>query len=149
MREAPRSPDFEVAQGREGEYRRAKAILNAGKHPTFIGLETYHSSARNGGVSYFLIDGKDAAVAIVSPRTNCLLVLNVLPAYRRMGLGAAIIAYLQVSFARVLEDAVPFFERNGFVSIGAMKQGKKYKTQIMVASGLRELAGRVSRFYSV
>lgn len=130
---------------RSDEYARAKAILNVGRHPTFVGRSMYAASVRNGGGTFFTVDGRDAAVSLVQPRTNCLLVLCVAPAFRKAGLGQAIVAYLSVNFARVIESAVPFFERCGFVSIGEMKQGKRWKTQIMVLGSLRQLAGRVSR----
>jgi GNAT superfamily N-acetyltransferase len=144
LRPPPRCPDFVAHQGRGHEYSRAKAILNIGKHPTFIGRDLYATSSRNGGAMFFTVDGRDAAVALINPRTNCLLVLCVAPAFRGRGLGQAIVAYLQVSFARVIESAVPFFERCGFVGLGEPKMGKRWKTQIMVLKRLRELAGRVS-----
>jgi len=145
VRTPPRRPDFVALQGRSGEYPRAKRILNAGKHPTFIGRSLYSTAARNGGVTFFQVAGVDAAVAIVQPRTNCLLVLCVHPAFRKLGLGQAVVAYLAVNFARVIESAVPFFERCGYVSIGEMKQGKRWKTQIMVLKSVRDLAGRVAQ----
>ena len=129
---------------RSDEYARAKAILNVGRHPTFVGKSMYASSVRNGGGTFFTVNGRDAAVSLVQPRTNCLQVLCVAPGFRKAGLGKAIVAYLSVNFARVIESAVPFFERCGFVSIGKMKQGKRWKTQIMVLGSLRQLAGRVS-----
>jgi hypothetical protein len=48
----------------------------------------------------------------------------------------------------VLESAVPFFERNGYTAIGAMKYGNALKTQIMVKKSLLDLAGRVSRVFA-
>ena len=93
---------------------------------------------------FFTVDGRDAAVALIQPRTNCLLVLCVAPAFRRAGLGHAIVAYCQASFARVIESAVPFFRSCGFIEIGEPKMGKRWKTQIMVLASLRDLAGRVS-----
>jgi GNAT superfamily N-acetyltransferase len=145
VRTSPRCPDFVALQGRSGEYVRAKRILNAGRHPTFIGRSLYSTAARNGGVAFFQVDGVDAAVAIVQPRTNCLLVLCVHPKFRNLGLGQSVLAYLAVNFARVIESAVPFFERCGYVSIGEMKQGKRWKTQIMVLASVRSLAGRVAQ----
>ena len=118
MQTTPRCPDFVAEQGRANEYRRAKAILNHGKHPTFIGRSLYATCARNGGVCFFRVGSTDAAVAMIGMRTNCLLVLCVEPHFRRLGLGAAALAYLQCSFARVVESAVPWFERQGFISIG-------------------------------
>jgi hypothetical protein len=40
---------------------------------------------------------------------------------------------------------VPFFEHCGFVAIGEPKQGKRFKTQVMVLASLKTLAGRISR----
>lgn len=144
MRPPPRCPDFVAVQGRSYEYARAKAILNVGRHPTFIGKSLYASAARNGGAMFFLVGDRDAAVALIQPRTNCLLVLCVAPEFRNAGLGRAIVAYCQVSFARVIESAVPFFRGCGFIGIGEPKMGKRWKTQIMVLGSLRDLAGRVS-----
>lgn len=145
MRSSTRCPEFVAIQGRSHEYARAKAILNVGKHPTFIGRSLYAVSTRNGGATFFTVNGRDAAVALVQTRTNCLLVLCVVPAFRGRGLGQAIVAYLQCNFARVIDSAVPFFERCGFVSIGRAKMGKRWKTQVMCRRSLIELAGRVSR----
>ena len=145
MRSSTRCPEFVAVQGRSHEYSRAKAILNVGRHPTFIGKSLYSLTARNGGAVFVTIDGRDVAVALVQPRTNCLLVLCVVPAFRGCGLGQGIVAYLQCSFARVIETAVPFFERCGFVSIGRAKMGKRWKTQVMCRRSLIDLAGRVSR----
>ena len=145
MRPQTRCPEFLAVQGRSHEYARAKAILNVGKHPTFIGRSLYAVSTRNGGATFFTVDGGDAAVALVQPRTNCLLVLCVVPAFRGRGLGQGIVAYLQCNFARVIDSAVPFFERCGYLSIGEPKMGKRWKTQVMCLKSLTELAGRVSR----
>jgi GNAT superfamily N-acetyltransferase len=89
----------------------------------------------------------DVAVACVNPSANTLLVLNVLPAHRSHGLGSAILSYICANFARVLESAVPFFERNGYQKVGAMKIGNKLKTQVMIKSSLIPLAGRVAKIY--
>lgn len=145
MRPQTRCPEFVAVQGRSHEYARAKAILNVGKHPTFIGRSRYAVSTRNGGATFFTVNGRDAAVALVQPRTNCLLVLCVVPAFRGRGLGQGIVAYLQCNFARVIDSAVPFFERCGYLSIGEPKMGKRWKTQVMCLKSLTELAGRVSR----
>ena len=95
----------------------------------------------------FSFEGQDLACAVVNPRLNVLIVLNVKPAHRSHGLGSAVLAYLQCNFARVLESAVPLFERNGYTAIGEMKQGNALKTQIMVKSSLLNLAGRISRVF--
>ncbi len=122
--------------------------MDLGKHPAFIGRELVKAAARNGGAIVFIFAGFDAAVAVVNPKLNCLLVLNVHPRHRAHGLGTAVLAYLQCNFARVLESAIPFFERNGYTAIGEMKQGNALKTQIMVKKSLLDLAGRVSRVFA-
>ena len=141
--------NFQVACAKSTEYARIKSLLNRGKHPTFIGRQLVMTATRNGGAFVFSLDGEDLATAIVNPKLNCLLVLNVVPSHRSHGLGAAILRYLQCNFARVLESAVPFFERNGYTSRGKMKTGKRLKTQVMVKSTLLTLAGRVAAIYRV
>ena len=105
------------------------------------------TATRNGGAFVFSLDGEDIATAIVNPATNCLTVLNVSPSHRSHGMGGAILRYLQCNFARVLESAVPFFERNGYTSRGKIKIGKRLKTQVMVKSTLLTVAGRVAAIY--
>lgn len=124
-----------------------KKLLNVGRHPTFIGRNLVKRCAMNGGAFLVIFDDADVAVAVVNPAINCLLVLNVHPAHRSHGLGAALLRYLQCNFARVVESAVPFFERNGYQAVGAMHQGKSLRTQVMIKSDLIQLAGRVARIY--
>ena len=73
--------------------------------------------------------------------------MAVVPEHQGHGLGSAMLSYLACNFARVETRAVPFFERNGFVSIGAPKKGKTLYTQVMVRDSLRTLAGRVAKIY--
>ena len=75
------------------------------------------------------------------------LVLNVEPHHRSHGLGTAILKYVQANFARVLESAVPFFERNGYICVGALKRGNSLNTQVMIKSSLIPLAGRIAKLY--
>jgi len=123
-------------------------VLNRGTHPTFIGRDLVQRCAMNGGAMIFVFVDEDVAVAVVNPAINTLLVLNVLPEHRSHGLGSAILRYLQCNFARVVEGAIPFFERNGYRSVGDMHQGKKLKTQVLIKSNLIPLAGRVARLYA-
>jgi len=139
---------FEVETGKVTEYRRAKNLLNAGKHPAFIGRDTVTKNARNGGLLFFLHAGIDCAVAVVNPRRNVLLVLNVIPSHRGHGLGTAAVKYMQCSFVRAIESKVPYFEAIGYTSIGDWKQGRTFKTRIMVKNGLMQLAGRVAALLS-
>jgi hypothetical protein len=103
------------------------------------------NAGRNGGVTIFVHGDKDVAVAVVNPRLNVLLVLNVLPEHRAHGLGSAIVRYLQCNFARVIDSAVPFFRKCGYVAVGESKLGNRYQTQVMVKSSLISLAGRLAR----
>lgn len=141
--------EFQVRPARAEEYSRIKAILNAGKHPAFIGRQMVLDKTRNGGAMLFTLDGLDVAAAVVNPRLNVLLVLNVLPSHRGHGLGRALVDYLQCNFARVVQSAVPFFERCGYVTIGKAKKGNRLYTQVMVRASLLKLAGRMAKLYRV
>ena len=151
MRKRARCPcakGFEAVQARADEYRRVKQILNRGKHPTFIGRSFVLVSTRNGGCTIFRFGGEDIGVSIVNPMKNVLLVLNVDPKHRQHGLGTAILHYVQANFARVLESAVPFFERNGYTKVGSLKRGNSLNTQVMIKSSLIALAGRISAIHA-
>jgi hypothetical protein len=139
---------FEAVQAHSDEYSRVKRILNRGKHPTFIGRQIVLISTRNGGCTIFRFAGEDIGVSVVNPMKNVMLVLNVDPRHRSHGLGSAILRYCVPNFARVLETAVPFFERNGYAKIGNLKRGNALNTQIMVKSSLIPLAGRLRSFMS-
>lgn len=134
---------FHVSVGRTIDYDRAKRLLDAGRHPAFIGRSSVSRWADQGGLLFFVHNGSDVAVAMISPRTNTLMVLNVHPAHRSHGLGAKIIDYVMPNFARVIESAVPWFEHQGYIGLGEWKMGRKFRTRIMVSGSLHELAGRV------
>jgi len=104
------------------------------------------AAVRNGGAILFSFGGEHVACAVVNPRLNVLLVLNVRPSHRRHGLGRALVNYLQCNFARVVQSAVPFFEASGYVKIGKAKKGNRLYTQIMVRQSLLTLAGRMAKF---
>lgn len=142
------SATFKVVLGRLTDYPRAKTLLNQGRHPTFVGRNQVRDQARQGGLLFAQVDGKDAAVALINIHLGSLTVLCVHPSQRKQGLGSAFLNYLSPNFARVVESAVPWFERNGYKSIGAMKQGRTLKTQIMVRNQLMNVAGRVRRVFA-
>lgn len=137
-------PEFTIALGRLSEYSRAKRLLDRGHHPIYIGRGQFDGYAKHGGCLFVVVAGEDAGVAIVSPRLSVLIALNVLPDWRARGLGGAVLSYLTPNWARVLEDAVPWFTARGYRSVGALKQGRRYRTQVMVRSDLIGLAGRLS-----
>jgi GNAT superfamily N-acetyltransferase len=134
---------FVIRVGRGNEYRRAKRLLGVGRHPVFVGRDVVRRNALDGGLLFAVVDGADAAVALVNTKNSTLLVLNVHPAHRGHGLGAAFLAYLRPNFARVIENRVEWFARLGYIAVGEPKQGRTFATQVMVRAELTELAGRV------
>lgn len=139
---------FEMTLGRPNEYRRFKRLLDAGRHPTYVGQDTVRRSAVQGGLLFARRENQDIAVALVNPRLSILTVLNVHPAHRSHGLGSALLSFVRPNFARVIEGRVGWFEAQGYQSLGPPKPGRRYSTQVMVRSELRELAGRVNRVLS-
>jgi GNAT superfamily N-acetyltransferase len=137
--------EYEILDSTDSDYSRAKRMLDRGRHPTFIGRDQFKSAARNGGVIIARVGDEDAAVAMTNPRLNSLNVLNVLPQYRKQGVGAVFVEYLKCNWARVVENAVPWFEKQGYQKIGAMKQGRRLRTQIMAYRLLFELGARLRR----
>lgn len=128
---------------RVGEYARVKTLFNAGRHPAFMGPNQVDRMIALGGVWFASLDGVDVAAAIVHPRRSVLIALNVSPKHRGHGLGSVFLRYLAPNWARVIEDRVPWFEAQGFQSVGQLKQGRALRTQIMVRSDLIGLAGRL------
>jgi len=102
----------------------------------------------NGGIYLFQYAGEDVAVAMINCRLSSLNVLNVLPDHRKHGLGQAVVAYLRPNFARVIESAVPFFERCGYVCVGCWHQGRRLRTIVMVRDELRSLVGRLRKAFA-
>lgn len=137
-----------VELGAPSAYRRAKALLNAGRHPGYVGPQMTARAAIHGGLLFAVATGgarsQDAAVAVVNPRNSTLLVFNVRPRFRGEGVGAWFLEYLRPNFARVVESAVPWFQRRGYIPLGAAKQGRKLSTQIMVRQELIALSGRAA-----
>ncbi len=134
-----------IELGRPHEYARAKRLLNAGKHPTFIGRRQMERAALQGGLIFAVTAEGDAAVALISTRRGVLQALNVHPAWRSHGLGTWFLAFLKPNFARVVEHAEPWFERQGYVPCGDWHQGRRLRTRLMIRAGLMEVAGRVHR----
>lgn len=86
---------------------------------------------------------ESVAVSLINPHYGILLVLNVHPNHRSHGLGRAIMNFLIPNFARVIETKIKWFESCGYIGIGELKQGLRYKTQIMARKELFTLAGRI------
>lgn len=128
---------FLVQVGRTSEYRRAKKIFDHAKFPTFMGRETITRAAREGGLLFFTFNGEDVGVIVNA------LASAVEPAHQGHGLGSAMIRYHRPNFLRSTEEFVAFHERLGYTAIGEAKQGRKFKTWVMVRSDLINLSGRI------
>lgn len=136
---------FDVRMARQEEYSDFKRVLDAGRHPAFIGRSTFCRNANNGGALIYKLDGESVAVSLINPHFGILLALNVIPAHRSHGLGSSIMKFLIPNFARVIEIKVPWFESLGYRKIGNLKQGQTLRTQIMARAELFDLAGKLQR----
>lgn len=134
---------FAVRLARAEDYGTFKKILDAGKHPAFIGRGSFERNSQNGGALLYCVQGKAVAVSMINPHYGILLALNVHPDHRSHGLGAAIVSFLMPNFARVVEKRVEWFEKQGYVKIGKLKKGVSLNTQIMARAQLFKLAGRL------
>lgn len=105
-------------------------------------------NATNGGALFYELDGAAIAVSLVNPHLGILLALNVLPAHRAHGLGAAILSFLVPNFARVVESKIEWFERRGYKRIGKLKQGITLNTQVMARAALFSLAGNLRKAWT-
>lgn len=47
----------------------------------------------------------------------------------------------------VTQVRVPWFLARGYISLGEPKQGRRYRTQVMVRADLLPLAGRIARIF--
>ncbi len=135
---------FTVRIGRASDYDRAKQLLNKGRHPAFIGRTSLGRWAEQGGLVFATLEDQDIAVAAINTRNGTLMVLNIHPDHRSHGLGSVFIDYLKPNFARVVESAVPWFERQGYTALGEWKQGRSLRTRVMARNGLFDVAGRVA-----
>lgn len=136
---------FEVRLARSHEYPAWKKVLDAGRHPAFIGQNTFARNATNGGALFYELDRAAAAVSLINPHYGILLALNVRPEHRSHGLGAAIVRFLVPNFVRALESKVPWFEKLGYRPIGSLKKGISLNTQLMARAALFDLAGKLQK----
>jgi GNAT superfamily N-acetyltransferase len=136
---------FQTRIIRPHEHKQFKRVVDLAHFPSFLGPTVIQRSAVNGGAYFYEYGGQPAGASLVNPHLNVFLVLAVLPAHRKHGLGEAIIEYVRPNFARVITDFVPYFRRNGYEPIGTPHKGRKYFTQVMVRRELLQLAGRASK----
>ncbi len=131
----------------ENDYKSFKQIFDRGKHPAFIGRETFGSNAINGGALFYELDQKIIAVSLINPHYGILLALNVVPENRRQGIGEFIVRFLMPNFIRALSTRIEWFEKLGYRKIGSPKKGVLLETQIMAREALFHLAGKLNRVW--
>ena len=138
--------DFRIHVGGDSreEYLKARRLFNKGRHPAFVGPDMVQKNARNGGLLFFVYRSKSVGVAVINAKKGVLLALNILPEHRSHGLGSAVINYLMPNFARVTEQASPWFESQGYKKVGKWMMGRKLMTCVMVRKRLFDLAGRLN-----
>lgn len=124
-------------------------MLDAGRHPAFIGKNTMNTYANNGGALFYDLDGHAIAVSLVNPHYGILIALNISPAHRSHGLGEAILNFLVPNFARVVEHKVGWFEKRGYKRIGSLKRGISLNTQLMARAALFDLAGNLRKAWGL
>jgi len=134
---------YRVLCGDSVSYRRVKRMLDKGKHPAFIGRDMFSRCAVNGGVILARLDERDVAVAIVNPRLNILLALNVLPEFRNRSIGKMFVSFLKCNWARVIESSVPWFEGQGYVKVGSPKKGRAITTFVMIKKNIITMGDRL------
>lgn len=135
--------EFSIKLARVSQYQQFKKILDKGRHPAFIGRNTFESNARNGGASFYLFNNEIIGVTLCNARLGVLIALNVIPNHRGHRCGQAIVNYLMPNFVRSIESKIKFFKNLGYISIGEIKKGISLNTQIMVRANLIKLAGRI------
>lgn len=138
---------FDISLARIADYTEFKKLLDKGRHPAFIGRSNFECNCNNGGAIFYRLEGEVIAVSLINPHFGILLALNVHPAHRSHGLGAAVINFLVPNFARVVEHKVKWFEGRGYRRIGSLKKGISLNTQLMARAELFKLAGRLNRVW--
>lgn len=139
---------FEVRLARASDYSAFKRVLDRGKHPAFIGRDSFTRNSTNGGALFYELDGEAVAVSLINPHYGILLALNVSEAHRGHGLGGAIVNFLVPNFVRALEDKAAWFEARGYRRISTIKRGIRLNTQLMARSALFTLAGKLRKAWA-
>lgn len=131
----------------ETQYSELKTVADVCRHPSFLGRKQFSRCAINGGAFLFLWHETVVAFALVDAKKNNLLAFGVVPKYRGQRIGETCIKYLNCNFARVLESAVPFFEKCGYQKLGELKKGKRLYTAVMVKKNLSDRCGRLRSIF--
>jgi hypothetical protein len=116
------------------DYERGKKILNAARHPGFVGRELMFRCATRGRVVAAVLDGVDVGIVCVDQKQT-LQTLSVIAAAQGRGVGGALVLHVRpfAAWVKAIEAKVPFFERLGYARHGAAEIGQsgKMATQLM------------------
>lgn len=117
------------------DYDRAKRVLNAARHPGFVGRELYHRCATTGICCLAVRDGIDLGVALVTK--DKLQALSVARVGQGGGVGSALMAEVKPRWVSSILERVAFFERLGYTKIGGPRVGAngKHATQLLERTG--------------
>jgi len=118
------------------DYDRAKKVLNAAKHPGFVGRELFYRCATTGRACIAVVEEADLGVALIAK--DKLQALSVSLKAQGRGVGSALMAHLKPRWVSAIEEKVGWFERLGYRRVGASKVGAngKHATQLMERSDL-------------
>lgn len=113
------------------DYDRAKRILNAARHPGYVGREMFQRAVTTGNATVAMIDGVDLGIAIIAKGKLCAL--SVILKAQGRGIGAALLARTRPRFITAIMDKVRWFEKQGYRSVGAPSVGAngKHATQLL------------------
>jgi GNAT superfamily N-acetyltransferase len=116
----------------QGDYERCKRVLNAARHPGYVGREMFWRCATTGGATVAVLEGKDVGVSLVAGKK--LLVLSVIQSAQRCGIGRRLLAHARPAWVSAIQSRVPWFEARGYVCVGAPKVGMNGKHAVQLMS---------------
>jgi hypothetical protein len=104
------SPTIEFVTLRPDEYDRAKKVLNAAKHPGFVGRELFYRCATTGQAVIAVLDTKDVGVALIAK--GKLQALSVDVRCQGHGVGAQLVNHLQPQWVQAIAEKISWFEKS-------------------------------------
>lgn len=119
------------------DYDRAKRVLNAARHPGFVGRELFFRCATRGTCTIAVMGGSDVGVALVS--NDKLQAMSVIRAAQGGGVGGALLAHVKPRWVNAIIERVPWFEKRGYRTVGGPRASQRGST----ATQLLELVGEI------
>lgn len=123
--------NIEFATLGPSDYDRAKKILDAARHPGFVGRELFFRCSTTGSVTVATLDGTDVGVMMIAKHK--VQALSVIVKAQGHGVGAALVGHLKPRWVNAIGERVPWFEKRGYRCVGAPKVGQngKHSTQLL------------------